>query len=244
MVLPRGHGHSIQTVGDKPCHFILSFDNGAFSEHGTFSITGWIDVTPKEFLALDFGILKDAFDAFPKGETYIQAGAVLPTHRAVDAPWPKDSTHKFSLRQDARAQRDFDGGTFRLATVNEWPVSKTMSGGVMTIKPGTVKELHWNPNANEWNYYLRGKGQVKLFGSGRRGKIADFNSGDIAYIPAGSSHVIRNTGTEDLEIFQTGDNGTFEEISPRHWVDTSPRYLLTNNLDGVPSSTVSRLQKA
>jgi oxalate decarboxylase len=38
----RGHGHSIQCIGDKPCHFILSFDNGAFSEHGTFSITDWI----------------------------------------------------------------------------------------------------------------------------------------------------------------------------------------------------------
>jgi oxalate decarboxylase len=51
----RGHGHSIQTIGDKPCHFILSFDNGAFSEHGTFSITDWVNVTPKDMLALHFG---------------------------------------------------------------------------------------------------------------------------------------------------------------------------------------------
>ena len=71
---PKGHGHSIQTIGDQPCHFILSFDNGAFSEHGTFSITDWIDVTPKDLLALNFGISKDVFEAFPKGETYIQAG--------------------------------------------------------------------------------------------------------------------------------------------------------------------------
>ncbi|HEY0420207.1 MAG TPA: cupin domain-containing protein, partial [Acetobacteraceae bacterium] len=55
----KGHGHSIQTIGDKPCHFILSFDNGAFSEHGTFSITDWIDVTPKDMLAMDFGLPKD-----------------------------------------------------------------------------------------------------------------------------------------------------------------------------------------
>ncbi len=40
---PKGHGHSIQTIGEAPCHFLLSFDNGAFSEHGTFrSPTGWI----------------------------------------------------------------------------------------------------------------------------------------------------------------------------------------------------------
>jgi hypothetical protein len=70
---PRGHGHSIQTIGDLPCHFILSFDNGAFSEHGTFSITDWIDVTPKDMLALNFGVPKDAFDAFPKGDCSLAA---------------------------------------------------------------------------------------------------------------------------------------------------------------------------
>ncbi|MFX8164694.1 hypothetical protein ABTL04_20410, partial [Acinetobacter baumannii] len=86
--------------------------------------------------ALDFGLPKDVFDAFPKGEVYIQAGPVVPISDALDAPWPKESTHKFSLLHDNRAVRDFDGGTFRLATVDEWPVSKTMSGGVMTIKPG------------------------------------------------------------------------------------------------------------
>lgn len=39
---PRGHGHVIQTLGDKPCHFVLVFDNGYFSEFGTFSITDWM----------------------------------------------------------------------------------------------------------------------------------------------------------------------------------------------------------
>ena len=43
---PKGHGHSIQTIGDKPCNFILNFDNGSFSEHGTCSISDWVDVSP------------------------------------------------------------------------------------------------------------------------------------------------------------------------------------------------------
>ena len=93
----KGHGHSIQTIGDKPCHFILSFDNGAFSEHGPFSITDWIDVTPKEMLSLNFGLPKDLFDAFPKGETYIQAGPVLKPADALDAPWPRSRPTSFGL---------------------------------------------------------------------------------------------------------------------------------------------------
>ncbi len=241
---PKGHGHSIQTIGDAPCHFMLSFDNGAFSEHGTFSITDWIDLTPKDMLARNFGITQAAFDSFPKGETYIQSGPVLPASQAIDAPWPRESTHKFALLKDVRSRRDFDGGTFNVATVDEWPISATMSGGLMVIKPGQMKELHWNPNANEMQYYLKGAGQVALFGSGGRGKVADVKAGDTAYIPAGYGHAMVNTGTEDLEMVQTWDAGKFEEITLKHWMETAPKYLLSNNMAGVPASTLSQIQQS
>ncbi len=240
----KGHGHSIQTIGDKPCHFILSFDNGAFSEHGTFSITDWVDVTPKDMLAMEFGLPKDVFDAFPKGETYIQAGPVIKPSDALEAPWPKESTHKFSLMKDNRANRDFDGGTFRLATVDEFPAQKTMSGGLMVLKPGQMRKLHWNVNANEWHYYLKGKGQVALFGSGGRGKVAEFGPGDVAYIPMGFGHAIKNVGSDDLEIIQTWDNGKFEEIDLDQWVKASPSYLVSNNFPGVPSSAIAKMKGA
>ena len=239
---PKGHGHSIQTIGDEPCHFILSFDNGAFSEHGTFSITDWIDLTPKDMLAKNFGITPALFDAFPKGETYIQSGPVIPISAAIDAPWPRDSTHKFALLKDAHSKRDFDGGTFHLATVDEWPIAKTMSGGRMVILPGQMKELHWNPNADEFHYYLAGTGQVAVFGSGGRGKVADVKAGDSAYIPAGYGHAIVNTGTDDLEIIQTWNAGKFEEITLKHWMESAPKYLLSNNMAGVPSSTLDKIE--
>jgi oxalate decarboxylase len=239
----KGHGHSIQCIGDKPCHFILSFDNGAFSEHGTFSITDWVNVTPKDVLAANFNLPKDFFDVFPKGETYIQSGPILPVSQALDAPWPRESTHKFRLLKDPKAMRDFEGGTFRLASVDEFPASKNMSGGQMVIKSGKQRNLHWHTNANEWNYYLRGKGQVALFGSGGRGKVFDVNPGDAVYIPAGFGHAIRNSGNEDLEIVQTWDNGKFEEIDLDKWVRASPNYLLANNFPGVPESTISKMKE-
>ncbi len=241
---PKGHGHSIQTIGDKPCHFILSFDNGAFSEHGTFSITDWVDLTPKPMLGENFGVSQSLFGSFPKGETYIQAGPILPVSAAKDAPWPKESTHKFALLKDPRGRRDFDGGSFWLATVDEWPISKTMSGGLMVIKPGRMKELHWNPNADEFHFYLQGKGQVALFGSGGRGRVADVKAGDSAYIPAGYGHAIVNTGTEDLEIVQTWNAGKFEEITLKHWVETAPNYLISNNFAGVPEATLTAIRQA
>jgi oxalate decarboxylase len=235
---PRGHGHSIQTIGDKPCHFILSFDNGAFSEHGTFSITDWISLTPKEMLAANFGVPADVFDAFPKGETYIMAGQVLAAADAIDAPLPAARSHKFALGE-MKPTHEFEGGSLRLATANEFPVSQGMSGGVMIIKPGAIRELHWHPNANEWHYYLRGTAQVGLFGSGGRGKVAEFKPGDVAYLPAGYGHAIRNVGKDDVEIVITFDSGQYQEIALSDWMAASPRYLLANNF-AVPASTFAK----
>jgi oxalate decarboxylase len=239
-----GHGHAIQCIGEKPCHFILAFDHGSHTLESTFSITDWIDVTPKDLLAKEFGVPKDIFDAFPKGETFIQAGPVLHPADALEAPWPRESTHKFRLLHDNRAVRDFEGGSFRLATVDEFPASKTMSGALLVIKPGEMRKLHWHPNSNEWNYFLRGKGQVALFGSGGRGKVAQFEPGDAAYFPRGFGHAIRNTGDEDLEIVQTWDNGKFDEIGLDKWVASSPRYLLANNFAGVPQDSIMKLKGA
>jgi oxalate decarboxylase len=238
---PRGHGHSIQTIGDTPCHFILSFDNGAFSEHGTFSITDWVSLTPADMLAENFGVPKEVFAAFPRGETYIMAGAVLPAAQAKETLLPPALSHKYSLMRQ-QPTHQFPGGSLHLATAKEFPVSQGMSGGLMVIKPGAMRELHWHPNANEWHYYLRGQAQVALFGSGGRGKVADVKPGDAAYLPAGYGHAIRNTGTEDVEIVITFDNGHYEEISLTDWMAASPPHLLANNF-AVPEATFAEFPK-
>ena len=64
-------------------------------------------MSPKDMLTLDFGLPAAALNAFPKGEAYIQAGPVVPISDAMDAPWPRESTHKFRLLQDRRAVREW-----------------------------------------------------------------------------------------------------------------------------------------
>ena len=88
---PRGHGHVIETLGDKPCHFILVFDNGYFSEFGTFSITDWLGHAPKELLAKNFGVPASTFDSFPKNEVYFAKGKIPPAGRRSAAAGLEDT---------------------------------------------------------------------------------------------------------------------------------------------------------
>jgi len=38
----------------------------------------------------------------------------------------------------------------------------------MRIKPGGLRELHWHPNADEWQYYISGRARMGVFGSNGR----------------------------------------------------------------------------
>src|SRR5437667_10796714 len=73
---PRGHPHVLECLGNEPTQFILIFDNGYFSEFGTFSITDWIGHAPKSLLAKNFGVPESAFDGFPSEEVYFARGAI------------------------------------------------------------------------------------------------------------------------------------------------------------------------
>src|SRR5260370_23137228 len=97
---PRGHRHHLQSFGPGDCHFILGFDNGHFSEFGTFSITDWIARTSPKVLARNLGLPESAFAQFPKKEVYIGPGKV-PTKSLEDflnlSREPNRLAHKLRL---------------------------------------------------------------------------------------------------------------------------------------------------
>ena len=77
---PRGHGHMLQCLGEKPCHFILIFDNGYFSEFGTFSITDWVGHTPKPLLAKSSACPKPRSTVSPGSRSILPAASRRPPH--------------------------------------------------------------------------------------------------------------------------------------------------------------------
>jgi quercetin dioxygenase-like cupin family protein len=37
---------------------------------------------------------------------------------------------------------------------------------VLAIRPGAMRKMHWHPNADEWQYYLKGTGRMTVFNAG------------------------------------------------------------------------------
>src|SRR5262249_25546859 len=125
---PRGHGHSIQGLGPDGCRFILVFDNGYFSEFGTFSITDWLGPVPAEVLAKSLGVSAATFPDFPKREVYMAKGPVPPPLPSDPLPGSLDVgalTHRFRLL--AQRPESFAGGTMRVVSEREFPLSSTVT---------------------------------------------------------------------------------------------------------------------
>ncbi len=240
---PRGHGHSIQGIGDGPCLFLLVFDNGYFSEFGTFSISDWLAHTPADVLARNLGGPAADFAAFPKDEVYIARGPVPPPLSEDPAPATLAEpplTHRYRFL--AQKPQSFRGGTLRVVSAQEFPISTTLTGGLLEIRPGGMREMHWHPNAAEWQYYLKGKARMTVFGSGGRARTESFAAGDVGYVPMGYGHYIENTGGDDLEVLIVLNSGTYKSISLTAWMAANTPTLLATNFE-VPASTFAGFPK-
>lgn len=227
---PRGHGHMLQSLGDKPCHFILIFDNGYFSEFGTFSITDWIGHTPKPLLAKNFGLPESAFDSFPKDEVYFARGKIPPAKPSVPLQgWkPPAQTHKYRLLSQ-KPTGTFEGGREWRVDSSRFPISKTVTGVILDLDPGALRTLHWHPNADEWQYVIDGQVSVTLFGSHGRFRTEQLGKGDVGYIPQGYGHSIENVGTTKARILIGFNSGTYESIDLTQWIAGNPVDVLATN---------------
>jgi oxalate decarboxylase len=227
---PRGHGHVLECLGDKPCRFILIFDNGYFSEFGTFSITDWIGHTPKPLLAKNFGLPESSFDGFPKSEVYFARGKQPPAEPAKPLQGWKlpQQTHKHRLLAEP-PHAVFEGGREWRADSTRFEISKTITGVILDLEPGALRELHWHPTSDEWQYVIEGNISVTMFGSGGRYRIETLEKGDVGYIPQGYGHSIENVGTKPCRILIGFNTGLYEAIDLSQWIAGNPTDVLATN---------------
>lgn len=227
---PRGHGHMLECLGNEPCHFILIFDNGYFSEFGTFSISDWIGHVPKPLLAKNFGVPATTFDNFPKEEVYFARGKAPP----VEQPAPLQGwklpplTHKYRLLTQA-PHRIFPGGREWRVDSSNFPISKTITGVILDLDSGALRELHWHPTADEWQYVIRGDISVTMFGSHGRYRTETMTVGDAGYIPQGYGHSIENIGKEPCRVLIGFNTGVYETIDLSQWIAGNSLDVLATN---------------
>src|SRR3954469_5156692 len=108
---PRGHGHAVQNIGQTDAHFIIGFDDGHFSEYGTFSITDWVSKTDPKIAARNLGVSEAVIATMPKKEAYIIHGTIptnIPEEYLSGDIQETQSKHKYRLAKAPLTQ--YEGG--------------------------------------------------------------------------------------------------------------------------------------
>ena len=232
---PAGLPHSLQGLGPDGTEFILAFDEGSSSEDNTLLVTDWLAHTPPDVLAKNFGVTVDAFKDIPLTQRWIFPGpAPGPLHDDQQAAAGSVGQSAQSFTFDLGGMQpnsQTKGGSVRIADSSNFHISKTIAAALVTIEPGGMREMHWHPNADEWQYWVRGKGRMTVFNTGPHAMTADFNPGDIGYVKKSLGHYIENTGRDQLVFLEIFKTDRYKNVALADWLAHTPPAMVEQTLN-------------
>ncbi len=243
---PAGIPHSIQGLGPDGTKFLLVFDDGNFSEHETVLLSDWMAHTPRAVLSKNFGVSQKALENLPKEELFIFQAEVpgpLSQDQRMAAGTLGMSPFDFAFRvsQPAETKRT-RWGAARIVDSSTFRVSNTVASALVTIKPGGLRELHWHPNADEWQYHISGQARMTVFTTGGRARTMDFHAGDVGYVPKPLPHYVENVGNTDLKFLEMFKSDRFQELTLSEWLTHTPPELVMAHLN-IDKATLDAIPK-
>jgi oxalate decarboxylase len=240
---PSGIPHSIQGLGPDGCEFLLVFDDGTFDEDNTFLISDWFKHTPREVLAKNFDVPASAFSHLPDPSELYIFPAPLPGSLGTDKIEGASAVPRtFSYRLMAQPPIQTKSGTVRIVDSHNFPASITIAAALVEVQPGGMRELHWHPNTDEWQYYIQGQGRMGVFGASEQARTFDYRAGDVGYVPFAMGHYIENTGSEPLRFLETFKSAYYSDVSLDQWMALTPPELVQAHLR-LDQQTMNALRK-
>jgi oxalate decarboxylase len=234
-LFPAGFPHSIQGLDPDGTEFLLVFNQGRFSEDATMLLSEWMAHTPTEVLMKNFGLGREALAKLPTEALYIFPGTVPTNTVAQD----KDeiggsavaSPNQYTFRLKSMAPtKSTKGGEVRIVDSRNFPLSTHFAAALVRIKPGGMRELHWHPNASEWQFWIAGKGRMTVFFPVDNARTVDFNPNDVGFVPSNAGHYIENTGDTDVVFLEMFASNIFEDVSLNQWLRRLPAQMVLAHL--------------
>ncbi len=233
--------HSIQALAEG-CEFLLVFDDGSFSENNTFLLTDWFDHTPIEILAKNLGVSPAALANIPRDpdhERYIFNGEVPPPLAQDVVRAPAGEAMKMSHRLLAQDPVEVPGGRVRIVDSTNFPAADTIAAALVELDPGAMRELHWHPTNDEWQYYISGWGKMTVFASAGTARTFNYQAGDVGYVPFAMGHYVLNIGEEPLRFLEMFRSPRFADVSLNQWLALTPPELVQAHLNLDQSTTAA-----
>jgi oxalate decarboxylase len=95
--------------------------------------------------------------------------------------------------------------------------------------------MHWHPNADEWQYYIKGEARMTVFDAGPRAQTMDSRAGDIGVVRRNQGHYVQNTGTTEMQFLAVFKAPAYAEISLSNLLTRTPPAMVAQHLNIDPA---------
>lgn len=229
-LVPSGVPHSIQGL-EEGTEFVLVFDDGNFSENQTLLLTELMAHLPPSVLAKNFGVPEAAFKSLPQEEKYIFRLPVPSPLDVVRKLLPDSPPqHPYVFHASRVPSNKFDGGATKVIDSRQFPAT-TLAALIIDLEPGAMREVHWHPDADELQYYIRGEARMTVFDAVHNARTFNYRAGDVGYVPKTLAHYIENVGTEPVHVINVFSTGRYTDVSLNQWLALTPPDMVRGTLD-------------
>jgi oxalate decarboxylase len=238
---PTGLPHSIQAL-EQGCEFLLAFDDGGFSENATLLLTDFLLHTPPEVIAKNFGWSDDIVAMLPKKDRYIfPADTPGPLKDDLPPSSGASSETPYTFKMNNAVPKECPGGTVTVIDERVFPVT-TISCALSHVEPGGMREMHWHPNADEWQLFLQGEARMTVFDTGSLARTFNYRAGDVGTVPRAAGHYVENIGDGPMIFLALFASPIYQDVSLQQWLAKLPPALVKSHL-GLPAEVIDNLQK-
>jgi len=168
-------------------------------------------------------------DLLAVGAAGIAAAALTGDALAADGnPTLPASTERFHFALAAAKPDDVTPyGSVTKVNVKNLPALAGSDAAIFFVrmKPGALREPHWHPNAWEIDYVVSGNLRMGIVDPAGKTSVFDLGPGDMAFVPQGWAHFIRNVGSTEAVVPITFGNNNPDDVG------------LSTVFGGMPTST-------
>uniref|UniRef100_A0A383W9E2 Cupin type-1 domain-containing protein n=1 Tax=Tetradesmus obliquus TaxID=3088 RepID=A0A383W9E2_TETOB len=235
---PANVPHSIVGLGPSGCTYITGYNAPDFNELTSFSASSWLATVPLATLAQALGISTAAAQRILDGNaggkpSFIPQGSLrqmLAQAPSLPVQFPK-LIHRYPLLQNTHEVVNADGSYVNMADVTRFPVATDMSGAIVRIAPGGMRQLHWHLNFDEWQFVINGTLEVGVFTEPGQSAGGVLQPGDLGFAPRGSGHYLRNIGQQMAHVVLIFNAGLFTNVDVGNFLGTVPPAYVAASLN-------------
>ena len=127
--------------------------------------------------------------------------------------------------------------------MRNFTISSDIAAALVEVPPGHMREIHWHPISDEWQYYIAGQARMTVFGAqSQRAHLRLSGRPRRLRAEIACRIMSRTPEANTLRFLELFKSGRYMDVSLKQWMANTPHELVEAHLN-VDRDLVDSLSK-